>query len=133
MGGQDGFSRDLLSYSSDSDTLVAGLHLKPAPNLELHASLAYVQSSAGLDPFDLPAADYVAITPAMIYDFSIAHTYSDLDLTRTEGELGAKLRFGDGLWLRLNYLYLDYTDDAPYLYEADGRADFITAAFGIAF
>lgn len=30
-------------------------------------------------------------------------------------------------------LFVDSTDDAPYPYEVDGQADFITAAFGIAF
>ncbi len=133
MGGQDGFSRDLLGYSTDSDTIVAGLRLKPASFLELGASLAYVQASAGLDPFDLPAEDYVAITPSMLYDFSIADSYSDLDLTRTEANLSARVRFRNDLWLRFNYLFVDYTDDSPYLYEVDGQADFITAAFGISF
>lgn len=133
MGGQDGFSRDLLGYTSESTMLVGGITFHPTRQLELGASLAYVQSEAALAPFDLPADDYVAITPPTIYDFSLAHTYSDLDLTRTEAEVGATYRLRDNLWLRLNYLMIEYEDDAPYLYEAEGQVDFITAAFGIAF
>ncbi len=133
MGGQDGFSRNLLAYSSTSNTVMAGLNLHPTDKLELGLAVTFSASDASLAPFDLPADDYVAITPPMVFDFSTTHTNSDLDVTRTEAELNARYRFSDRLWARLGYLWIDFEDDAPYLYDTSGRVDVVTAALGWVF
>ena len=133
MGGQDGFSRDLLSYNETASSLMAGIHLKPFERWNFNVYGVYIQSEAALDPFDLPADDYVAITPSMSYDFSIAHTYTDIDLTRFEGGVEAKFSFTDSFWARANWRFIDYQDDAPALENLTGRIDFITAALGWAF
>ena len=133
MGGQAGFSRNLLDYTSTSDTVMAGMNVHPTEKFELGLGLTWSVSDASLAPFELPADDYVAITPPMVYDFSTTHTNSDLDLERTEAEVHAKYNFSNSFWLRLNYLYIDYQDDAPYLHDLTGSLDLITAAVGWAF
>lgn len=133
MGGQDGFSRNLLGYSSTSDTVMGGVNLHPTKRLALGLHLTWIQTDASLDPFDLPADDYVAITPPVMYDFSQAHTYSDLETSRTQAELSARYNIRDSFWFRLNYLVIDFSDDAPYLEDTTGSLDLITAAIGWAF
>lgn len=133
MGGQDGFSRDLLSYNDESNSLMGGVHIKPGSHWDFNLYGVYVQSKAALDPFDLPADDYVARTPSMTFDFSIAHTYTDIDLTRFEGGVEAKYSFTDSFWARARYRFIDYTDDAPVLEDQTGRVDFVYAMLGFAF
>ena len=130
MGGQDGYSRDMLDYSTDSNSLMAGLKYGTQDKLELGIDFSYMQAEAGLAPFDLSADDYVASHPSMSYDFSQSHTYSDLDSTRIDADVWAKIFFKENLWLRLRYHYIDYSDDAPYLYDTSGKYQYAAAALG---
>jgi hypothetical protein len=130
MGGQDGFSRDLLKYGETSTSVLGGLRFYLSKKAELGLNLAYTGSEAGLDPFDLPADDYVAITPPMTYDFSRSHTYSKLDVTRVDGDIDFKYEFDVGFWLRANYKYIDYKDDSPYMYDTTGAVSWATLAVG---
>jgi len=130
MGGQDGFSRDMLDYTSESNTLMAGLKYNTKDKMELGIDFSWMQAEAGLGAFDLSADDYVATHPPMSYDFSQTHTYSNLDSTRIDADLWAKFFFGNNIWLRLRYHYVDYQDDAPYLYDTSGKYQYATAAVG---
>jgi hypothetical protein len=112
---------------------VGGIKLHPSKKATLGASLAWTDSNAALDPFDLPADDYVAITPPMSYDFSQSHTFSDLDISRIDADLLFKYKFSDGFWLRADYRITDYQDDAPYLYDTSGSVQWVTAAAGFKF
>jgi hypothetical protein len=133
MGGQDGFSRDLLRYNEESTTVLGGVRFYLTDKAELGLNLAYTGSQAGLDPFDLPADDYVAITPPMSYDFSKSHTYSRLDVTRIDGDVDFKYEFSDSFWLRANYKYVDFADDIPYMYDTTGAVQWGTVALGMSF
>lgn len=133
MGGQDGYSRDLLDYNSQSNTLMAGLRYGAESKLQLGLDLSWMQAEAGLAPFDLPAPDFVATHPPTIFDFTTSHTYSDLDSTRIDTDLWAKYWFRPNLWLRLRYHYVDYSDDAPYMYDTSGTYQYAAAALGYAF
>ena len=130
MGGHDGYSRDMLDYSTDSNSLMAGLKYGTQNKLELGIDFSYMQAEAGLAPFDLSADDYVETHPHMSYDFSQSHTYSDLDSTRIDADVWAKIFFKENLWLRLRYHYIDYSDDAPYLYDTSGKYQYAAAALG---
>ena len=103
MGGQDGFSRDLLDYNTESNTLMAGLKYGQEKKLQLGIDLSWMQAEAALAPFDLSADDYVAITPPMSYDFSTSHLNSDIDNTRIDADLWGKIWFSSKWWLRLRY------------------------------
>ena len=133
MGGQDGYSRDMLAYESESNTVMAGLKYGTKDKMELGLDLSYMKSEAGLNPFDLSADDYVATHPPMSYDFSTSHLNSDLDSTRVDADLWAKIFFNSKFWLRLRYHYVDYQDDAPYLYDTSGKYQYATAAVGYIF
>jgi hypothetical protein len=133
MGGQAGFSRDMLDYSSDSTTLMAGLKYQVKNKTEFGIDFSYMQAEAALAPFDLPADDYVAITPPMSYDFSTSHLNSDLDNTRLDADLWAKFSLSAKWWLRLRYHLVDFQDDAPYLYDTSGKYQYATAAVGLIF
>jgi hypothetical protein len=133
MGGQAGFSRDMLDYTSESTTLMAGMKFLTASENEIGVDLSWMQAEAGLAPFDLPADDYVAITPPMSFDFSTSHLNSDLDNSRIDAEFWAKFWFDSKWWLRLRYHYVDFQDDAPYLYDTSGEYQFVAAALGLVF
>ena len=133
MGGQDGFSRNVLDYSSEMNSLMAGLQYQVKDKMELGIDFGLTQSEAALAPFELPADDYVATHPTMSFDFSQTNTNSDLDSTRIDADLWAKFWFKNNIWLRLRYHYVDYQDDAPYLYDTSGKYQFATAAVGWVF
>ena len=133
MGGQDGFSRDMLDYSSDSNTLMAGLKYQTENKTEFGIDFSWMQAEAALAPFDLSADDYVETHPVMSYDFSQTNTYSDLDNTRIDADLWAKFWFNSKWWLRLRYHYVDFQDDAPYLYDTSGTYQYAAAAVGLVF
>ena len=133
MGGQDGYSRDMLDYTSESNTVMAGAKYGKKDKMELGVDLSWMQAEAGLAPFELSAADYVETHPPMSYDFSVTNTYSDLDSTRVDAELWAKFFFKSNFWLRVRYHYVDYQDDAPYLYDTSGTYQFAAATVGWAF
>jgi hypothetical protein len=130
MGGQDGFSRTVLDYSSDMNSLMAGFQYQVKDKMELGIDFSWTQSEAGLAPFELPADDYVATHPTMSFDFTNTYTNSDLDSTRIDADLWAKFWFANNIWLRLRYHYVDYQDDAPYLYDTSGKYQYATAAVG---
>lgn len=130
MGGQDGFSRNVLDYSSDMNALMAGFQYHAKDKMELGIDFGWTQSEASLAPFELPADDYVATHPTMSFDFTNTYTNSNLDSTRIDADLWAKFFFGNNIWLRLRYHYVDYQDDAPYLYDTSGKYQYATAAVG---
>ena len=133
MGGQDGFSRNVLDYSSEMNSLMAGLQYQVKDKMELGIDFGLTQSEAALAPFELPAPDYVETHPTMSFDFSQTHTNSDLDSTRIDADLWAKFWFKENIWLRLRYHYVDFQDDAPYLYDTSGKYQFASAAVGWVF
>ena len=85
-----------------------------------------VYADAALDPFDFDVtADYnLGGRPNQSYDFSQTYTFSDLDVSRTE--LGARFRYAATELLAVwgYYRYLDFEDDAPYLYDTSGSVSF---------
>ena len=130
MGGQDGFSRTVLDYSSEMNSLMAGFQYQVKDKMELGIDFGWTQSEASLAPFELPADDYVATHPTMSFDFTNTYTNSDLDSTRIDADLWAKFWFKNNIWLRLRYHYVDYQDDAPYLYDTSGKYQYASAAVG---
>ena len=130
MGGQDGFSRSMLNYNEESNTLMAGLKIHPGENWDLGLNLGYTASEGGLDPFELTADDYVAITPTMSYDFSKTNTYSNIDVNRFNLDAMFKYKFTDDHWLRFWYPDVDFSDSDPYLYDTSGAVQWATITAG---
>jgi hypothetical protein len=130
MGGQDGFSRDLLNYNDESNTLVAGVRIHPDDRWKIGLSLGWTASEAEIDPFDLSADDYVATHPTMSFEFSQSHTYSDLEYTRLDADLDINYSISDDFWLGLEYKYIDWADDAPYLFDSTGTVQWAILSAG---
>lgn len=130
MGGQDGYARDLLGYDSTSNVLMVGVTVKPSETFDMGLSLTWTASEAALDPFALPADDYVATHPPTSYDFSETHTYSDLDTSRLDLQVDGRYHFNKAFWLNAAFRYADFSDDAPYLYDTSGSLSLYTVALG---
>jgi hypothetical protein len=133
MGGQDGFARDQLTYNSESNVLMGGIKFKPTEKFYIGLYLTNTDSTAGLDAFDLSAPDYVATHPPTSYDFSMTHTYSDLDTSRLDAQVKVHYKLGASSWVSGVYRRAEFTDDAPYLYDTDGALDIFTFAYGMSF
>jgi hypothetical protein len=133
LSGQDGYSRDLLSYGSTSNVIMAGVNLHPSKRLDLGANLVLTSSKAELDPFSLAVPDFVARVPTMIYDFSQTPGYSKLDTSRVDGELNAAYHVSDAFRVFGSWRYVDFTDDSPYLYDTTGSVQILTMAMGWTF
>jgi hypothetical protein len=133
MGGQDGFSRNVLKYNETSNSLLAGVKIHPSKRWDLGLNVTYTASEGGLDPFELPADDYVAITPTTSYDFSLTNTYSNIDVDRLNADAMLKYKVTDDLWLRLWYQIADFSDNDPYLYDTTGTVQWATITAGWSF
>ena len=133
MGGQDGYSRNVLKYNQTSNSMLAGVTFRPGDNWDLGLNLSYTASEAGLEPFELPAEAYVAITPVMSYDFTKTNTYSNIDVDRFNFDAMLKYKFSEDLWLRFWYQIADFSDNDPYLYNTSGVVQWGTVTAGWTF
>lgn len=70
------------------------------------------------------------MTPIQSWDFSQAHLFSDLDVTRTDLTLSGRWQFGGPWWLDARARFAEYEDDAPYLYDTSGQLDDLSLAVG---
>lgn len=125
---QAGPSSDRITYESTSSVIATGLNVRPNEQVELGMSINWMSSSAGMDPFDLSAPSFTARVPLMPYDFSQTHLYSDIDVAGWDAGIEARFKMNDRIGLRGRYRYLDYADDAPYLYDTSGSNHVFGAA-----
>ena len=109
---------------------MAGFRVHPNENWDLGLNVTWTTSDAGLDPFALPAPDYVATHPSTVFDFSRTNTYSDLDVTRIDAEFDATYHFNKTFRVNLGIRYADYSDDEPYLYDTSGTMTLYSASVG---
>ncbi len=129
MGGQDGFSRTVSKYSEESNTIMGGIKIHPG-KWDLGLNLGYTVAEGGMDPYELRADDYVASHPSMSFDFSNSYSYSNMDVSRLDGNVHLKYNISETLWFRFWYRYVDYTDDDPYLYDTSGTVQWATVSAG---
>ena len=133
MGGQDGYSRNMLAYDENANSVLAGVTIHPSEDWDLGLNVGYTKAEGGLSPFELRADDYVARTPSMSFDFTQSNTYSDIDVDRFNLDAMFKYKFTQDLWLRLWYKYVDYSDQDPYLYDTSGAIQWATISAGWSF
>lgn len=113
---------------------MGGIQIQPVERLELALDGVWTTSDAGLDPFDLVVpAGYLAANPNQAYDFSLTHLASDLEVSRLELGVNAVYQVTDRAWVTAGYRYLDYQDDAPYVTDTTGQADFYWLRLGWSF
>jgi hypothetical protein len=128
MGGQDGYGRDLLTYDTDSDTLMAGVHVKPTERFGLGLHFSWTESEAGMRQLEIDGGEYLDTHPTVVYDFSNSHTYSALDLSRREGSISAGYKVNETVNVKLKYHWINFDDNEPYLYDTSGSIDSYFAA-----
>ena len=132
MGGQDGFSRDLLNYNEESNSILAGIKIHPGEKWDLGFDVGYTTAEGGLDPFDLPADDYVAITRRCRTTSEHPHLL-DIDIERINFDAMLRYSFSDNLWFRLWYKLVDFDDKDPYLYRHHRPVQWATITAGMSF
>ncbi len=133
MGGQDGYQRDMLTQNTDSWTALMGVRFRPSKSFDLGINATQTKSTQSLDPFDLPAPDYVATHPSTSFDFSNAHLYSVIDVNRLDVTADANIKFNSDFWMNLYYRYSDYQDNYTMLDDLSGTAIYFGAYLGWAF
>ena len=121
----------MVTFNSTFQTLLAGFKVKPTDPLEIGIDLAWNTAEAAMDPFRFLEGElFAAEKPFQSYDFSQTYSHSDLDTTFLEAALEGSYRFNDRMYLSLGYRYLDYQDDAPYLYDTSGSVQFYRLGLG---
>ncbi len=123
----------MLRYDTRGNVLTAGLNLRPADRLDVSFQANYADATAAMDPFDLSRPDFTARFPAMQWDFSQTPGYSDLDVRSVDAWLDARYRLTERAFVRGAYRYVDFDDQAPYLYDTTGRNHLVFLALGWTF
>lgn len=114
----------MLEYQSSSHTVLAGFSLQPTPSLEIVVDGSWTTADAAMAPFDFQVPEeFLAVNPNMSFDFARTYLNSDLDISRVELGVRARYSVNSRLFVRGSYRYLDYDDDAPYLYDTTGSVD----------
>ncbi len=133
MGGQDGYARTMLHYDATTNTAMAGLKFHPNERWDLSLDATWTSSDSGMDPFSLAAPGYVAHDPNTSFDFSRTYSYSDLDVTRFEGQFSVDYHVNKSFWVNGTVRYADFSDDDPYLYDTTGSVVIYSASLGWVF
>jgi len=116
-------------YTIKNHVLYASALFTPTKRVSLNFDVSYSKSEADFDSvnFSGPPAGYTTFNnPSPAWqagynlDFSGFNDYSDLDQSRFECSLGCNIQLYKALALAGVVTYRKYTDDEPYLYDADG-------------
>jgi len=133
MGGQDGFQRDMLSQETESSTIVAGIRHTPSKKFNWGLNVSQTDSEQALDPFDLPADDYVETHPTMSFDLTNSYLYSMIDVSRLDVHADANIKFTNDFWLNFYYRYSDFEDNVTLFGDMNGNISIFGAYLGWAF
>lgn len=112
---------------------MAGVNLRPAKPVTVSLVASYTASDFAMDPLTLNGGDFAAHHDIQPYDYSLTHTFSDLDLSRFDGTAELRYQLTKTFSLRGLYRYVDYQDDAPYLYDTTGKVQVVSGGFGLTF
>jgi len=129
LSGQDGSARTLLSYDTESTTLLGGLHFKPSTRWQFGAEIAWNDSQAALAPFDFVVpAEFLNANQS--YDFQLSYLASDVELTSLELRADARYSFAEDRWIGVEYRRAEIDDKALYLTDLSGAVDWLTLSVG---
>jgi hypothetical protein len=112
---------------------MAGVNLRPARPVTISLVASYTASDFAMDPMTLDGGDFAAHHDLQPYDYSKTHAFSDLDVSRFDGSAELRYQVSKTFSLRGLYRYVDYQDDAPYLYDTTGKVQIVSGGFGLAF
>jgi hypothetical protein len=112
---------------------MAGINVRPARPLTIALLASYTASDFAMDPMTLNGGEFAETQHLMPYDYSKNHTFSDLDVSRFDGSAELRYQVSKAFSLRGLYRYVDYQDDAPYLYDTSGTVHIVSGGFGLVF
>ena len=116
-------------YTIKNHVLYASALFTPTKRISVNLDASYAKSKADFDSvnFSGPPAGFTTWnTPSPVWstayttDYTGFSDYSDLDQSRFECSLGCNVLLYKALSLAGVVTYRKYTDDEPYLYDADG-------------
>lgn len=123
-----------LEYENNDSTILAGVKFKASEAFEIGFDAVYTNSDGALEPFDFDVSEsYLTGKVNQSYDFSEAYSYSDLDMKRLELALTLRYKVSELMAVWGGYRYVDFEDDAPYLYETTGSVDFYSLGLAWSF
>ena len=110
------------------------MKFKVSDTIKFGLDLSYVNATAGMDQFRFTRAEgWAAPKPNQDFDMSQVHTHSDLDTTRFESDLWGKFTVFRSAFIYADWRYVDFADDAPYLYDTSGEISWYTLSLGWSF
>jgi hypothetical protein len=112
---------------------MAGVNVRPAGPVTLALLASYTASDFALDPMTLNGGDFAAHHELQPYDYSLTHTFSDLDVSRFDASAELSYRLTKSFSVRGLYRFIDYQDDAPYLASTSGKVNVVSGGFGLVF
>ena len=130
MVSQVGSMNDDTDYYIRNHVVYASALLTPTKRISLNVDATYTKSTAKFTSIHFPGPPAGFTTwndPSPVWrvayttDYSGFNDYSDLDQSRFECSLGCNVHLYKALNLAGVVTYRKYTDDEPYLYDADGR------------
>ena len=125
LSGQVGSAIAQLEYETTSNTLSAGLTYRASQRFELAIDGVWNDADAALEDFDFDVpADFLARNPNMSFDFSRTALNSDHDVSRLELGVHGRFEVKEPIGIVAGYRYLDFDDEAPYLYDTSGKVSF---------
>ena len=112
---------------------MAGLNVRPAEPVTLSFVATWTASDFSMDPMTLNGGEFASHHALQPYDYSKTHTFSDLDVSRFDGSAELRWQLSKMFSVRGLYRYVDYQDDAPYLYDTTGKVQIVSGGFGLVF
>jgi hypothetical protein len=127
-------SNAVTDYENTTHVVSAGVNLHPAAAFDLGVSLNWALARASMGRLGLVADPaFLAKVPVMNYDFAPTPSFSDLDTANVDVLADATYRVNSRVWVRGAYRYVDFDDEAPYLYDTAGSNNLVYLSLGWAF
>ena len=131
LSGQFGSAISQIEYESNSNTLSAGFAYKPTAKVKLGVDGVWNDADAAMESFDfIVPPEFLAANPNMSYDFTSTYLNSDLDVSRFELGVHGRYDVAERFGIVAGYRYLDFEDDAPYLYDTSGSVSLYSLGVG---
>jgi hypothetical protein len=112
----------MAGYETDTNNAWASVQVYPNSRLEIFANTAFNNGTGSITDFDYDAG---ALTGALFgLDYALQSAsmsgFSNLKLNRLSQTVGFNYRMTGNLMLNTMFVYENYDDDEPWLYDATG-------------
>ena len=113
---------------------MGGIRFQPSEPLTIKLDVALNEAQASFQSFRFADGEaFAAMRPNQSFDFTQTFTNSDLDTSFLEAGIHARYEVKEDVYVTAGYRYLDFDDNAPYLGDDSGKAEFVNFGVGWAF